>query len=74
MASEFTVESCVRWYHVYQLRWTAVIGEVLSCRREPGNASDPFAVAKGKLLGTSRASIHVFVTYYYVTVDHCRAL
>ena len=45
MASEFTIESCIRGYHVYQERWTAVIGEVLSCRREPGNASDPFAVA-----------------------------
>ena len=31
-------------YHVYQLRWTAVIGEVLTCRREPGSASDPFTV------------------------------
>ena len=45
MASEFIAESCVRGYHVYQLRWTAVIGKVLSCHREPGNASDPFAVA-----------------------------
>ena len=44
MASEFTVESCVRGYHVYQERRTAVIGEMLSCHREPGNASDPFAV------------------------------
>ena len=34
----------VRGYHVYQLRWTAVIGEVLSCHREPGNISNPFAV------------------------------
>ena len=77
MASEFTVESCVRGYHVYQERWTAVIGEVLSCRREPGNASDPIAVAvmkEKKLLDTYHTSIHVFVTYYYVRVDHCRAL
>ena len=45
MAAEFTVESSVCGYHVYQLRWTAVIGEMLTCRREPGNSSDPFAVA-----------------------------
>ena len=45
MASEFTVESCIHGYHVYQLKWTAVIREVLSCSREPGNASNPFAVA-----------------------------
>ena len=43
--SEFTVESSMHGYHVYQLRWTAVIGEVLSCRIELGNANDPFAVA-----------------------------
>ena len=45
MAAEFTIESCVRGYHIYQSRWTAVIGEELTCRREPANASDPFAVA-----------------------------
>ena len=45
METEFNIDSCVRGYHVYQLRWTAVVGEELTCRREPGNASDPFAVA-----------------------------
>ena len=42
MAAELT---CVRGYHVYQSRWTTVIGKELTCRREPANASDPFAVA-----------------------------
>ena len=72
MASDFTVESCVRGYHVYRERWTAVIGEVLSCRREPGNASDPFAVGVMK-----EREIVGHVPRFYsciCRVDHCRAL
>ena len=42
---EFSVSSMVRGYHVYQDEWEAVLGEVLSCQREPGNRHDPYAVA-----------------------------
>ena len=39
---------------MYQQIWTAVVGEVLSCVREPGNAHDRYAVAvmkNGKKIG-----------------------
>ena len=42
---EFSVSLMVRGYHVYQDEWEAVLGEVLSCQREPGNRHDPYAVA-----------------------------
>ena len=44
----FTVESCVRGYHIFQHTWIPIHGEVLSCSRERGNRSDPFAVAVKK--------------------------
>ena len=42
------VESCIRGYHVFQHIWAPIHGEVLSCSREHGNRSDPFAVALKK--------------------------
>lgn len=46
MAETFGVESMVRGYHVYQNIWDADVGDQqLSCRREPTNSRDPFAVA-----------------------------
>ena len=51
MASEFTVENCVRGYHVYQLKWTAVIGEVLSCSRKLGNAFAVAVMKKTEIVG-----------------------
>ena len=39
---------CVRGFHVYYNVWEAVIGEVLDCEREPGNAKDRYAVAVKK--------------------------
>ena len=41
----FTVQSVIRGYHEYKDRWIAVIGEALSCKREPTNREDRFAVA-----------------------------
>lgn len=35
----------VRGYHVYKTIWEAAVGEVLSCRREPTNSADRYAVA-----------------------------
>ena len=39
------VDSCVRGFHVYNDRWTPVLGEVLMCEVEDGNTSDTYAVA-----------------------------
>ena len=45
MSAETEVPSCVRGYHVYKDRWAASVGELLTCSREPTNASDRYAVA-----------------------------
>ena len=42
---EFSVNSMVRGYHVYQEVWEVRIGEVLPCLREVGNRHDPYAIA-----------------------------
>ena len=41
----FSVESCVRGYHVYKNTWEPYHGECLCCSREHYNRTDPFAVA-----------------------------
>ena len=41
----FVVDSVVRGYHVYKDVWGAAAGEPLQCFWEPGNQSDPYAVA-----------------------------
>ena len=46
--SEYTFESVVRGYHIYQEIWTAQDGKVLQCRKERSNLHDPFAVAMVK--------------------------
>ena len=38
------VENCVRRYHIFQHTWIPIHGEGLSCNREHGNRSDPFAI------------------------------
>ena len=45
MCSYFTINSCVRGYHIYQSVWTPLIGELLICQTEFGNPSDPYTVA-----------------------------
>ena len=45
MAVEVSMEAMIRGYHVYRDVWSAVVDEELACKREPFNASDPFAVA-----------------------------
>ena len=42
---EFSVNSMVRGYHVYQEVWEVRIGEVLPCLREVRNRHDPYAIA-----------------------------
>ena len=39
---------CVRGYHVYQDIWSASVGEVLPCEREPANSTGRYAVAVTK--------------------------
>ena len=41
----FETPCCVRGYHIYKDIWTAAVGEILFCVREPTNASDRYAVA-----------------------------
>ena len=41
----FSIESCVRGYHVYKATWSASVGEILFCQREERNVEDPFAVS-----------------------------
>ena len=44
----FEKECCVCGYHIYQRVWDAAIGENLTCRQEPTNESDRYAVAVTK--------------------------
>ena len=48
---EFRLQSCIRGYHVYGERWTALLGEELTCEREIGNVVDRYAVAVKKDTG-----------------------
>ena len=41
----FSVEFCVRGYHVFKHISIANVGEEQPCQRENGNPADPFAVA-----------------------------
>ena len=43
MACSFTLESCVRGYHVYQDTWLATDGEILDCVIDILNRNDPFS-------------------------------
>ena len=44
---KYSIDSCVRGYHVYREIWKASVGEQLPCERElqGGNSANPFAVA-----------------------------
>ena len=42
--AQFSVEAVVREYHKCKDIWVAVVDEELSCRREPTNQEDRFAV------------------------------
>ena len=63
-AMSFTVQSVIRGYHEYKDMWIAVIGEELSCKREPTNREDRFAVAVTKdssIVGTYLGKYQLFV-------------
>ena len=42
---QFSIEWCIRGYHVYKAIWDAAMGEELPCEREPANLADVCAVA-----------------------------
>ena len=42
---EHCIDYCIRGHHIYKNNWSPVIGEVLVCKREPGNPKDRYAVA-----------------------------
>ncbi len=56
MSFSYTMDSCIRGYHVYKDVWTAPLGEVLTCQNEFGNVVDPYDVA--------------IITSYNTTVGH----
>ena len=65
---EFSFESMVRGYHVYQEEWDATIGEILQCQRETGNRYDPYAVATlsdRRVVGQVPRKISPFVLYLF---------
>ena len=37
VGKEFTIDSCVRGYHVSEGFWTPEVGEELACQRNPNN-------------------------------------
>ena len=43
----FSVDSCVRGYHVYNDIWEASVGEELPCQCEDGHAADPYDMLLG---------------------------
>ena len=49
----FEMVSHVKRYHVYKTLWNPLIGEFLSCEREPDNPLDKYAVCvkKEKIVG-----------------------
>ena len=44
----FEMVSYVKGYHVYKTLWNPLIGEFLSCEREPDNSMDKYAVCVKK--------------------------
>ena len=44
MTIRIEVETVIIGYHVYKEIWTAMLGEVLTCRRETDNFHNQFAV------------------------------
>ena len=48
---EFRLQSCIRGYHVYGERWTALLGEELTCQQEIRNVVDWYAIAVKKDTG-----------------------
>ena len=43
----FSIDSCVRGYHVYNDIWEVSVGEELLCQREDGQAADPYDMLLG---------------------------
>ena len=41
----FSIDDCIRGYHIYEDIWTAPIGDYLACKPEFSNLHDPYAVA-----------------------------
>ena len=55
-------------HHIYKDVWILVVDEGLSCKREEGNISDPYAVAiskSGNIVGHLPCRILLPVTYSY---------
>ena len=58
MALTFSIETVVRGYHIYKEVWNAAMdGTELPCKREIGNAHDPFAIAIKKVTPTGNVTV-----------------
>ena len=72
----FSIKTVVRGYHVYKEIWNATMdGIELPCKREIGNAHDPFAIAIKKVtptgdetVGHTPRVISSFVRFLFIEV------
>ena len=48
VTKNFEMVSYVKGYHMYKTLWNPLIGEFLSCEREPDNPMDKYAVCVKK--------------------------
>ena len=54
MIAETEIPSCVRGYHIYEDRWPAGVGELLTCTREPTNAIDMVRTVRFRVFTRSK--------------------
>ena len=71
----FEMVSYVKGYHVYKTLWNPLIGEFLSCEREPDNAMDKYAVCvkkENKIVGhlpLEKSGKFAKMIFYFLRVD-----
>ena len=71
----FEIISYVKGYHVYKTLWNPLIGEFLSCEREPDNPMDKYAVRvkkENKIVGHlpfGKSGKFAKTIFYFLTAD-----
>ena len=71
----FEMVSYVKGYRMYETLWNPLIGEFLSCEREPDNPMDKYAVCvkkENKIVGhllLGKSGKFVKTTFYFVRAD-----
>ena len=75
VARNFEMMSYVKGYHLYKTLWNRLIGEFLSCEREPDNPIDKSAVCvkkENKILGhlpLGKSGKFAKSLFYFLTAD-----